>query len=192
MALDSHFPFGRNYLPKKQVNYIIFCFCRCMRSFALPCLKWTENIKHKAIGASKTARFFVVSKYIFHQPFGVAPGGFFFLSVDQARRKRISISRRPSCVLKGLSLQNPHRILSLVVSIWSNGRGSVPAARMCELRATGTLPLPYGGWRMPLLVATATSLAGAALFAFLWCTRADAYEGGAFHPLPHARTRTRY
>ena len=27
----------------------------------------------------------------------------------------------------------------------SKGRGSVPAARMCELRATGTLPLPCGG-----------------------------------------------
>ena len=61
---------------------------------------------------------------------------------------------------------------------------------MYELRATRTLPLPYGGWRMPLLVATATSLAGAALFAFLWCTRADAYEGGA-SILYHAHVRAR-
>ena len=61
---------------------------------------------------------------------------------------------------------------------------------MYELRATGTLPLPYGGWRMSLLVATATSLAGAALFAFLWCTRADAYEEGA-SILYHAHVRAR-
>jgi OPA family glycerol-3-phosphate transporter-like MFS transporter/OPA family sugar phosphate sensor protein UhpC-like MFS transporter len=59
-------------------------------------------------------------------------------------------------------------------------------------KVCGELAHSSGGWRMPLLVATATSLAGAALFAFLWYTRADAYEGGAFHPLPRARTRTRY
>ena len=62
---------------------------------------------------------------------------------------------------------------------------------MCELRATGTLPLPYGGWRMPLLVATATSLAGAALFAFLWYTRADAYEGEHSILYYHAHVRAR-
>ena len=43
-------------------------------------------------------------------------------------------------------------------------------------KVCGELAHSSGGWRMPLLVATATSLAGAALFAFLWRTRADAYE----------------
>ena len=43
---------------------------------------------------------------------------------------------------------------------------------------------------MPLLVATATSLAGAALFSFLWYTRADAY-GGGHSILYHAHVRAR-
>ena len=42
-------------------------------------------------------------------------------------------------------------------------------------KVCGELAHSSGGWRMPLLVAAATSLAGTALFAILWRTRADAY-----------------
>ena len=55
----------------------------------MPCLLGTKHIKHKAICASVTARFFVVSN-IFHQPFGIAPEGLFFLPSGRLVRRLFS------------------------------------------------------------------------------------------------------
>ncbi len=43
-------------------------------------------------------------------------------------------------------------------------------------KVCGDLAQSTGGWRLPILVAVATSIAGAVLFTCLWRTRADAYE----------------
>ena len=60
-----------------------------MRGWTIPRLVETKHIKHEAICASETARFFVVSN-IFHQPFGFAPEGFFFLPSGRLVRRLFS------------------------------------------------------------------------------------------------------
>ncbi len=52
-------------------------------------------------------------------------------------------------------------------------------------KVCGSLAQCSGGWRLPLLVMVATAALGAVFFAFLWRTRADAYEvraGGGGRP----------
>jgi len=44
-------------------------------------------------------------------------------------------------------------------------------------KVCGDLAQSTGGWRLPILVAVATSIAGSVLFTCLWRIRADAYEG---------------
>ena len=55
------------------------------------------------------------------------------------------------------------------VSLFSYAGVSV-AGKVC-----GDLAQSSGGWRLPLLVMVATAAVGAALFACLWCVRANAY-----------------
>ena len=43
-------------------------------------------------------------------------------------------------------------------------------------KVCGNLAQSSGGWRLPVLVMVATAVFGAALFACLWRTRANAYE----------------
>ena len=44
-------------------------------------------------------------------------------------------------------------------------------------KVCGSLAQSSGGWRLPVLVMVATAAFGALLFACLWRTRANAYEG---------------
>jgi hypothetical protein len=43
-------------------------------------------------------------------------------------------------------------------------------------KVCGDLAQSSGGWKLPIAVMGATSVAGAVLFMCLWRTRADAYE----------------
>ena len=43
-------------------------------------------------------------------------------------------------------------------------------------KVCGNLAQSSGGWRLPILVMVATAAVGAALFACLWCVRANAYD----------------
>ena len=43
-------------------------------------------------------------------------------------------------------------------------------------KVCGNLAQSSGGWRLPLIVMVATAAVGAALFACLWCVRANAYD----------------
>jgi len=43
-------------------------------------------------------------------------------------------------------------------------------------KVCGSLAQSSGGWRLPILVMVATAAVGAALFACLWCVRANAYD----------------
>jgi OPA family glycerol-3-phosphate transporter-like MFS transporter/OPA family sugar phosphate sensor protein UhpC-like MFS transporter len=49
-------------------------------------------------------------------------------------------------------------------------------------KVCGSLAQSSGGWRLPILVMVATAAVGAALFACLWCVRANAYATSGTSP----------
>ena len=86
--------------------------------------------------ARRKRRAFLLSQKIFHQPFGVAPEGFFFLSVDQARRKRISLSRGRTyarTVFPARRKRLPHGANHFCALRWAMEQGMAKCFAPCKL-----------------------------------------------------------